>query len=327
MVEIGKYNLDRFDKRILFELDKNARIPDTKLAKLVRKSKESVRYRIKKLIDDEVILGFTTWIDPTKLGYRSAKIYLKLTNIPEKKKEFIEFIKKDKRLFWLGIAEGAWNAGITFFVKTNQEFFDLKNQIFSKFKDLILTSKTASLVSVHFHDKTFLYETETKYDSMFAKPENHELDEISILILKSLFKNSRENIASIAHDNGTTVDIVRNRIKKLEEKQIIKRYTIAIDYEKIGYEFYKSFLYFKNLNNEDLDKLMNYCQSHPNIIHLVKQISPWDIELEIMCETYKEYNKIISDLTKEFANIINNVETAIMGEDYVFPSKKMIFEK
>ena len=321
------YKLDMLDKRILFELDKNARIPDTRLAKLVRKSKESVRYRIKKLVDDKVILGFSLWIDPTKLGYQTAKVYLNLANIPEKKKAFIEYIKKDKRLFWLGIAEGAWNAGLTFFVKSNQEFFDLKNQVFSRFKDLILNSKTASLVSVHFHDKTFLYKTPTEYDLMFDKPENNELDEISIKILKALFKNSRENVASIAHDNYTTVDIVRNRMKKLEENKIIKRYTIAINYEKLGYEFYKTFLYFKKLDKEDLEKLMNYCKNNENIIHIVKQISPWDIELEIMCENYKKYNKIISGLTKEFSEIISNVETAIMGEDYVFPSKKMVFEK
>jgi len=138
------YKLDKIDKRILFELDRNARIPETRLAKLVGRSKESVRYRINKLVQDEIILGFTTWIDPTKLGYQSAKIYLNLANIPQQKKKFVEYVKKDKRLFWLGIAEGSWNSGITFFVKTNQEFFELKNQLFSKFRDLIIDNRTGS---------------------------------------------------------------------------------------------------------------------------------------------------------------------------------------
>ena len=66
------YNLDNIDKRIIFELDKNARIADTKLAKIVGRSKESIRYRIKKLMDDKIILGFTTWIDPIKLHRKSS---------------------------------------------------------------------------------------------------------------------------------------------------------------------------------------------------------------------------------------------------------------
>ena len=99
-----------------------------------------------------------------------------------------------------------------------------------------------------------------------------------------------------------------------------------VDYTKLGYEFFKTFLYFKNLTKKDEQRLMEYTRQNPKIIHLIKQISPWDVELEIMCESYLEYNSIISNLTKEFSDIISNVETSIMSEDYVFPAEQMIFE-
>jgi DNA-binding Lrp family transcriptional regulator len=322
--------LDKTDKRILFELDRNSRIPDTKLAKLVRKSKESVRYRIKQLEEKGIINGYTIWIDPARLGYSSAKIYLNLANIPEKKKEFIEYVKNDKRLFWLGIAEGAWNAGLTFFVKTNREFFELKNELFSKFKDLILESHTAVPVNVNFCQKTFLHNAEAKWQSVFEKQENYVLDDIEKKIISELFRNSRISIVDIARkyktSHKTTVDIVRSRIKRLEEKKIIVKYTINLNFVALGYEFYKTFLYFKNLTKKDEYRLMEYTRAQHNTIHLVKQISPWDIELEIMCNNYQEYNSIIDRLTKEFVDIINKVETAIMSEDYIFPAKKMVFE-
>lgn len=320
------YVLDETDKQILYELDKNSRIPETKLAKKVRKSKESVRYRVRRLRDEKVIRGFTAWIDPTKLGYQSAKIYLTLANIPKKKEEFINFVKKDKRLFWLGIGEGAWNAGLTYMVQSNSEFFEIKNKIFTKFQDLIIDSRTASLVNVRVHDKTFLYTGDTKWITMFEEGEIVEIDNISKKILKELFKNSRINITEIANKLKTTIEIVRNRMKNMENKKIIVKYTISIDYEKIGYEFFKTFLYFKNLSDEDLNLLMNHGLNNENIIHIVKQISPWDIELEVMCRNYKEYNKVISELTEKFSNIIRKVETTIIGENYVFPSKRIVYE-
>jgi hypothetical protein len=86
------------------------------------------------------------------------------------------------------------------------------------------------------------------------------------------------------------------------------------------------FLYFRNLTKNDEKKLREYCRQNSKIIHLVRQISPWDIELEMMCESYLDYNKIISELTEEFSTVINKVETAIMSENYVFPSNKMVFE-
>ena len=71
---------------------------------------------------------------------------------------------------------------------------------------------------------------------------------------------------------------------------------------------------------------MEYIKQHPNILHMIKQISPWDMELEIMVKSYQEYNKIINNLKKEFANIILDVESAIMSEDHIFPAEKMVFE-
>ncbi len=318
--------LDKIDKRILFELDKNARIPETTLAKIVGRSKESVRYRIKQLQEKSIIHGFTIWIDPARLGYSSAKLYLTLANKPSQKKAFIEYVKKDKRLFWLGIAEGAWNAGLTFFVKSNAEFFQVKNDLLSNFKDLILDSHTASLVGVYIHEKTFLVPTSTTWLSLFEQIESYQLDEIEKKILKLLFVNARTSLVDLARSCNSTLDIIRHRLKRIEERKIIVRYTTQIDYSSLGYEFYKTFLYFHNLTKADEHKLMEYAKQNPNIIHLIKQISPWDIELEIMCHNYQEYNRILAGLTQEFSAVINKVETAILSEDYVFPSSKMIFE-
>ena len=95
-------------------------------------------------------------------------------------------------------------------------------------------------------------------------------------------------------------------ILPLEEKIIIK-YTAVINYQKLGFEFYKTFLYFKNLNEKDMDSLMTHCLDNPNIIHLIKQISPWDIELEVMCENYEEYNKITADAGLEGNILVKSI--------------------
>jgi DNA-binding Lrp family transcriptional regulator len=318
--------LDKADRRILFELDKNARIPDTKLAKLVGKSKESIRYRIQQLKKKGIIKGFTIWIDPTKLNYQTAKIYLTLANKPKLKEEFIDFVKSDKRIFWLGIAEGAWNAGMTYFIKNNRELFELKNELFSRFKDLILDSRVLSIVDINVHDKTFLFNTDTRWKPMFDRQEHFILDKIEIKILQELFNNARTSIVEIARKTDSSVDIIRNRIKRLEKRKIIFRYMCITDFNKLGYEFYKTFIYFTNLSKKDESRLMEYARKNPKTIHSVRTFGPWDFELEIMCDSYHDYINIINNLTKEFSDIINKVETAIMGEDYVFPAKRLVFE-
>jgi Lrp/AsnC family transcriptional regulator, leucine-responsive regulatory protein len=318
--------MDTIDERILFELDKNSRIPEVRLAKLIKKSKESVRYRIKKLLDQKIITGFSVWLDIPKLGYDTAKFYFNLANIPSKKKEFLDYLKKDKRTFWVGVAEGAWNVGATFFVKDNKEFFDLKAELFGKFKGLILECKTASLVEIYQKPKTFLHPSNEKFSLMLNKREDLKLDEIEVYILRELFKNSRVNIAEISGKYDVSVDKIKYRIKRLEKEKIISRYNANIDFSKLGYDLYKTFIYTKNLDKESLDALISYCEKNKNIAHVVKQISEWDLELEILCKNYHEYNEIISNLTEKFSKVIQKVETAIMGEDYVFPARNFVFE-
>ena len=93
--------IDSYDNKILFELDKNARISTTNLAKKLRKSKQFVDYRVKKLEQERVILGYTTVIDYSRLGYTSIRIYFKLHNItPEQQKAMEDELIKDKDLIY-----------------------------------------------------------------------------------------------------------------------------------------------------------------------------------------------------------------------------------
>ena len=82
--------LDLKEKKILHELDKNARISFSEIAKRIRLSKNSVINRIKELEKEEIILGYNTLININSLGYTTYDIYLKFKNTNyEKEKEII----------------------------------------------------------------------------------------------------------------------------------------------------------------------------------------------------------------------------------------------
>ena len=314
------FKLDSIDKRILYELDLNARISESMLARKINKNKQLVRYRIQKLESLGIITGYSIWTDPIKLNYLSIKIYLKLANKPNVKKEFIKYVTSDPRLYWLGIAEGSWNAGLSYLVKSNEEFFNLKNKLFSKFKNFILSNEIGIIVNVCVKNKLFLCLEQSSWITMFDTIYKYDLNFIEKNIVKSLFLDSRSNIVTIANELDSTVDVVRNRMKKLREIGVIMGYTTKIDFNKLGYEMYKTFIYFKNLTKDDEVRLFSYCKNDVNIIHILKMIGPWDIELDVMCENYSQYNQVISNLTEKFSDIIYKTETAILSEDHVCPS-------
>lgn len=60
--------LDKLDLAILFELESNARIMITELARRLGSPNSTIRDRIQKLEEEEVIRGYTIIINPRKLG-------------------------------------------------------------------------------------------------------------------------------------------------------------------------------------------------------------------------------------------------------------------
>ncbi len=138
MVKINKIKLDKIDRKILAELDKNCRIPSTKLAKIVMKSRQSVEYRINQLVKRGVITSFNASFNPHKMGLKLYKIYLKLRNIPEEKTRMFEYLKSCGIVYWMGECSGSWDLIFGFFAKSDYEFFNLKNGLISEFSTIIV---------------------------------------------------------------------------------------------------------------------------------------------------------------------------------------------
>ena len=77
--------LDRIDRMILAELQRNGRLPVTALAERVGLSKSPCQARLKRLIDAGVITGFRATLDPSKLNRdHVAFVEVKLANTSER---------------------------------------------------------------------------------------------------------------------------------------------------------------------------------------------------------------------------------------------------
>src|SRR3989344_4151660 len=120
-----KIKLDLLDKHILFELDKNSRIPTSLLAKKLERSRETIVYRINNLMKKGVIKKFRTVINPAKLGYSLYRVYAQLENNTEKKEELLKNLKASDHIYWLGLCDGVWDIIFVFFTRNNKTFYDL----------------------------------------------------------------------------------------------------------------------------------------------------------------------------------------------------------
>jgi Lrp/AsnC family transcriptional regulator for asnA, asnC and gidA len=68
--------LDGKDRKILNMLQEDSRTSYVHIANKLGISEATVRYRVKKLIDNEVISTFTVLLDPKKIGYSTTGILM-----------------------------------------------------------------------------------------------------------------------------------------------------------------------------------------------------------------------------------------------------------
>ena len=79
--------LDMLDKKILFELEKDASIPVSILAKRLKRSKEVINYRIQRLEREKILLGYSAIVDTAKFNYFTFRVYIKWQNITNDEKK------------------------------------------------------------------------------------------------------------------------------------------------------------------------------------------------------------------------------------------------
>lgn len=322
-----KITLDVTDRKILSELDKNCRIPNSILAKKVNKSREAVKYRIQQLQKNGIIKGFITSINPNKLGFYMFKVYLKLENIPEEREKFFQALENNKDIYWLGISDGAFDCVFAVLSRTIPEYFAKINDLLSQWKHLIVNKILGTMVDTRqYNKKFFMKETDGKYVIFGGDIASYEIDNIDRKILNILANDARIPLAELARKVRSTIEIVRRRIRKLEEKGIILGYRIDVDLNKLGLEFFKAIIYFKTLSKKDEETLFEWMRTHPYSLYYIRSIAPWEAEFEFAVENYQQFNQIINSLRKKFPHVIRNHEHLIMIRETWMPAYREILK-
>lgn len=312
-MENNGIKLDLTDKKILFELDKNSRIPSTQLAKIVMKSRQAVEYRINNLVEKGIITGFKASINPNKIGNRIYKIYLKLKYTSQEKTQLLNYLRKSKKVYWIGECSGRWDLIFGIFAKTDYEFFEFKNAFISEFSELIIEEHGENLIDVKQYSKMYFVNTVSMPVEFGGKVVKNKLSETDLKILSTLSGNARKSVVEIAEESSSTPAIVISRMKKLEKLGIIIQYRIEVDTSKLELENYKIIINLNSYSKEDEKKFYQYVSRRPEMQYLIRNI--WQLELEIVVKNFKKYYEFVEALKTKFPKMIKTIDFVLMMRD------------
>jgi len=304
------------DRKILYELDKNSRVSYSNIAKAVRLSQETVRYRVSNMLKKGIINKFFTVVDSARLGYAFYKVLIKLHNVDaERIQEIVSYLQKKDSVVWIVSIDGSYDLGFAVKVTNVIELSNLIEDLNEKY-NMFISRRVISiniigeyLLRDYFINKERQIKEQVSYTAQF-KP--YKIDEKDKEIIRQLTKDSRISAIDIAKKLNISSDSVIQRLRKLEKEKVITRYNIVLNHNKLKQLQYKILLYLNHVSPEKIRSFINYCRTKSNIVYIIKSLGEWDYELDIEVENVEDYRRVMRDLTKEFSEIINDYNALII---------------
>ncbi len=294
--------MDKKDEKILIELIKNSRIPTNQLAKKVGISREVANYRITQLVKKGIIKEFYTEINESLLGFERYGCAVQLKGISEKEeKDLINKVAKNKYITYLGPIIGKWNFAFDIIIKSKSNLEGVFSEIFSGHKEKIKQYLINSLpVERGFFPAKIFGST---FEDKTPKSKKINLIKIDFEILKILRDNSRIEYKELSRRLNLTANAIKYRIKNLEESGIIESYTIAIDYSKLGIEYYNLQIKF---SGQEFSRLRKFLKENKKVKYFYRHMGnpEWDLDIGLLIRNQKELREFLIELKNLFGNQI-----------------------
>ena len=314
------------DRKILYQLDIDSRMPYSKIAKEVSMSKSTVKRRIEELVELGIIIGFKAMINPTRLGLNYYRLHIKLHDTDEKNKEkLIDFLKVHPNVVWVVSSDGPYDLLVSFVTKGNYQMNALLMKLLNKFSNHIDHYTIIDVLRLVVFNRGYWLKNEAVPQANYfvgfeetARFKTTEIDEIDIGIINVLAENARASAMEIATKLKISSDSVLYRLRRLKTEGIITKFFLLTDYKKTGTALYKTLVYLNKFNEDIEKKILNFSQQHPYIIDYVRTTAPWEIELDLEARDHEHYHEILSELRKLLPGVVKNYETLYVLKEHKF---------
>ena len=130
--------LDEEDKKILKEISENARINIVDLAEKTKLTRDIVSYRLKKLIKEGIIAGFSFYPNLDKISLNLYKMILRIKNFDqESERQVKSFVSSHKKANQMLKLIGSWDLEIEFEIENEDELYKILNELRKRFSNII----------------------------------------------------------------------------------------------------------------------------------------------------------------------------------------------
>ncbi|MFH1101725.1 MAG: winged helix-turn-helix transcriptional regulator [Methanobacteriota archaeon] len=300
--------IDLKDRKILYELDIDARQSLTQIGKKVGLKKDVVSYRIKKMEEEGVIENYWTAINTFKLGYDVFRIYINFRYITSSLKEEIIKYFVDYKNSWVVVSmKTEIDLDVVIWVKDIFEFYQFWEKTLDLYQDYFEKYALSIYIYAACYRKSFLLPDEGDRHSreMYevacgGKPV--DIDKTDYQLLNEIAENARLPLVDIGKKIGISAQSVNYRLKNLVKSGVINAFRVNINLSKLDLHHYRADIFLKD---HKLKKpILNYLKEKPYLEFMNLSIGWADLEPEFIVKDMDELLKILDEINTKFSGTI-----------------------
>jgi len=133
---------------------------------------------------------------------------------------------------------------------------------------------------------------------------------LDMKIIKALQADARKPIIRLAREVGANEATVTRRIGKLLKEGIIERFTVVLDYHKLG-RIIKAFIGLR-VQPAKLREIVDHLSKHPDIQVLYRTSGDTDIFAEVIFEKMEDLNAFLEEELR-LEGILGTIVTIVIG--------------
>ncbi len=128
------------------------------------------------------------------------------------------------------------------------------------------------------------------------------MDAIDYAILNELKVNGRASASEISKKVKLSIPAVAERIRKLEQAEVIRQYTIKINRDKIEKRLL-AFIFINIDKTEDIDNFRNVIVQHNCVLECHHVAGTYDYLLKVIAEDTKALENFLSKTLKKIKGV------------------------
>lgn len=300
--------IDLKDRKILYELDLDARQSLTQIGKKVGLKKDVVSYRIKRLQDEGIIKNFFTDIDTFRLGYNVFRIYINFQYVTSQiKEEIIQYFVNNKNSWVVKSEKSEIDLAVILWVKDIFEFYQFLEKTLDLYEDFFAKYAISIYIKSHVYKKSYLLPDESVGSNgeiyyMNCGGKSVEIDEVDYTLLNELAVNARSPLIELAEKLGCSSQTVNYRINNLMKSGVVRGFRVNLDLSKLGLQHFKVDIHLKD---HKLKKpIFDYLKDKPYLEYMNLTIGWADLEPEFVVKNFDELLKILDEMNTKFSGAI-----------------------